>query len=1104
MAGLGGYALISSLINLVATLLPEVKNTFFAPSSSSSAQAPNARAVEADLGRLERMLKRIKAILYDAEERNIQDQSVRHWLKEIRELGHEAEYVLEEYMYEVYRAQVEARKASEQNPIKGGHNLSDVYSVQIPYDMVDRIRVINNRFEEIENDRKALRLPEEDAPRRKNVRHTRNPTSPLVEEKSLFGREEEKKKIIDSLLLEGEGFSVLSIVGKGGIGKTTVAQLVYNDKRLKNSFDFRGWVCVSNDFSIERIIQDIIESFTKTSCSIKNTSVLMEELGNRVRGKRVFIVLDDVWNEERRLWEPLCMSLMQATKATILVTTRTISVARIIQTMEPVQLEYLSYDKCCLLFIHYAFQGKDPSDQEELVEIGMEIVKKCRGLPLAVKSIASLLSQEKEHASWMEILQSDLWELDAGEEVLAALQISYERLPIYLKPCLLLCSMFPKDHEYSMNLMSRLWMANGYIESNGRKPIEEVAANYTRELYERSFFDDYNIEYDDSSLLIADTTFKLHDMVHDLALFYSEETCCAVEEHYQTISKEVRHLYFCKVPCELPSYENIPMFRTLSLESIWYLENNSREVNLSSLSKEERLRALHLYLPCYALHLSLGNMKHLRYLCISGDYIEQIPRQSIFSCYSLRILIIRGRCQSYELQGIENLINLEFLLWGVNMQLPESVSQLKRLRVLEIMQRDVDLELPNSIDNLVELNRLVIDNTNLKKLSDSICRLSNLKELIIKTKLNEVSKDFGNLTNLQFFYLEYFVGPIPQCCGELISSCTINVCNLVIRPNSYHCAVGWLKEFNDLKGALLISGIESITSIDDVRNANLNRMRNLETLLLIWDTYRLDSLSYRYETGSNWKCLSDHLEFPNNYWLKKGTLGISIEWQDLRRKDNGKHLKWKDNDILENFQPHHNLKNLLISCYPGRKFPRWMVDPPSCSSLVKLMIDDCPSITSLPLANFHTLKYLVIKECYRLLHLKRESLPPLLEQLSIHDCNSLVEVALLESLVELDIYHCCMLKALLTTSESSEFASDYRHYKPPNEFPSLKRFYIQGCRRLDINENQLEVEEDCDVHIDKTFSCFGSCCEEENLPPGDEDTSDEEILPTEGECHDLT
>ncbi|KAJ4808401.1 Disease resistance protein (CC-NBS-LRR class) family [Rhynchospora pubera] len=1016
MAGLGAYALISSLINLVATLLPEVKNTFFAPSSSSSAQAPDARAVEADLGRLERMLKRIKATLYDAEERNIQDQSVRLWLKEIRELGHEAEYVLEEYMYEVYRAQVEARKASEQNPIKGGHNLSDVYSVQIPYDMVDRIILIKSRFEEIENDRKALCLREEDAPRRKKVRHTRNPTSPLVEEKSLFGREEEKKKIIDSLLLEGEGFSVLSVVGKGGIGKTTVAQLVYNDKRLKNSFDLSGWVCVSNDFSIERIIQDIIESFTKASCSIKNTSVLMEELGNRVRGKRVFIVLDDVWNEERRLWEPLFMPLMQATKATILVTTRTISVARIIQTMEPVQLEYLSYDKCCLLFIHYAFQGKDPSDQEELVEIGMEIVKKCSGLPLAVKSIASLLSQEKEHASWMEILQSNLWELDAGDEVLGALQISFERLPIYLKPCLLLCSMFPKNHVYSVNLMSRLWIANGYIEPNERESVEEVVADYTKELYERSFFDDFNIKRDEFHLPTpTDTTFKLHDIVHDLALFNSEKTCCSIE----------------------------------------------------------------------------GNMKHLRYLCLGGGIVEGISPQSIFSCYSLQTLIIHLERHHMDLHGIENLINLECL--EIYQRDPESVGLLKRLRVLEIMGGT----------NNFELNRNVISDTDLSGLPESICRLTNLKKLIIQTTLKTLPKGFGNLANLQFFFLENLLCHIPLSCGKLIPSCMMNVPNVMTQPDSCLGAVGWLKEFNNLRGALLISDIQNITSIDDVKNAKIISMKNLETLLLFWNEMKNQDYYIRSGCPYVWNVLTSYLRVPKEYLMVNGILGISVG-----HSKNCKGLHRKDHDILESFQPHPNLKNLSIACYQGCKFPAWVGDTLSCSSLVILWIINCTHITSLPLGNILTLKHLYIHGCESLHHLKWESLPSLLKHLIVRDCNSLSEVALLESLVELEIIGCSMLESLLlvslivpkTKSESLEFASDYRHFKSSKKlkrFPSLKKMTIAFCPRIVIREFQLVLEEDCEVHIYFCSILKRQHHEHNYTDPLSE--LHEEILPTESE-----
>ncbi|KAJ4770093.1 CC-NBS-LRR disease resistance protein [Rhynchospora pubera] len=890
-----------------------------------------------------------------------------------------------------------------------------------------------------------------------------------------------------------------------------------------------GWVCVSNDFSFERIIQDAIESLTKTGCNMKSSSVLMDELGKIVRGKKIFLVLDDVWNEEKRLWEPLRMTLMQARKSTILVTTRNISVARIIQTMEPLQLEYLSYDNCWLLFSHYAIQGNDPSNQEEFVEIGKKIVKKCNGLPLAVKSIASLLGHEKELQSWVEIFQSNLWESEAGDEVLAPLQISYERLPLYLKPCLMLCSMFPKDHEYSMNLMSRLWIANGYIESNGRKLIEEVAADYTKELYERSFFYHYNIKFDEY-FLPTDATFKLHDVVHDLALLNSENTCCSAGEGEEPfISKEVCHLYLSKESWELPellSSKSIPFVQTLILRSLWNIGNENQikfSLHINRLLKAERLRALDLEYT-NALPFPLGNMKHLRYLCLGGAIVKQVTPQSIFSCYSLQTLIIDLRWHHMELQGIENLINLEIFklcIHDMSVQLPESMGLLKRLRVLEIMGGTENFELPKCIGNLMELNRLVISGTNLTELPDSICGLTNLKELIIQTSLKALPKDFGNLTNLHFFFLENLFCHIPLSCGKLIPSCTLNFGNLMMQPDSCHGAVGWLKEFSDLRGALLISDIQNITSIDDVRHANLISMHNLETLSLIGDErdYRLSfSLT---DNVSLWNFLPDQLDFPQGYLSKKGILGISIGSPKNRKRP-----RRKDKDVLENFQPHHNLKNLQISDYCGWEFPRWMGDPLSCSSLVKFWIKSCPFITSLPLGNVLTLKHLYIHDCYGLLHLKRESLPSLLTHLTIHDCyslvevsppsllkhlricdcGSLVEVALLESLAELEIYSCSMLeslttghlKTLETASESSEFDSDYCHFQPSNElkrFPALKNMKIKFCPRLVIRANQLVLEEDCDVYIYCCENLRDWCCEY-NYTDALFD-SQEEILPIE-------
>ncbi|KAJ3689630.1 hypothetical protein LUZ61_018794 [Rhynchospora tenuis] len=1096
MAGLGAYALMSSLVNLVANLLPEVKNTFFAPSSSSSAQAPNARSVEADLRRLERMMDRIKATLYDAEERNIQDQSIRLWLKEIMELGHETEYVLEEYMYEVYRAQVEARNASELNPIEGDVNVSGVYSVQIPYNIIDRIRDIKSRFEEIAKDREALCLRDEDAPRRKKIRYTLMPTSPLVIEQSVFGREEEKEKVVNLLLSEGDVISVLPLVGKGGIGKTTMAQLIYNDKRMQGYFDMIGWVYVSDDFNIERITRDIIESFTREAYDLKNSSILMEDLATIIKGRRVFLVLDDLWNEEPTLWESLCIPLTRATKAAILVTTRNFSVARIMQTIEPLLLKYLSDDKCWLLFTKYAFQGVDHANQAELVEIGKEIVKRCRGLPLAVKSIASLLSQEEELQSWMEILQSDLWESNAENKVLAPLQISYERLPTYLKPCLLLCSMFPKTHKYSMNLMSRLWIANGYIEPKERKSIEEVAADYTKMLYERSFFDNYDIKCVWGGFSI-DATFRLHDMVHDLALLNSKKTCSSVVQGRQPfIPKEVRHLYLNEQHMGLPELRrsiNIPFMQTLVMRFPWRTifhrkGEDNEQISLNCLSKANHLRALDLKCEEEVLPFALGNQKHLRYLSLGTEFVTKISPVSIFSCYSLRILILSLSFHNMNLERIGNLINLEFLQFFISIsaplyfKLPESLGLLKKLKVLEVhgnkgyktefnseLSKHGNFLLPECIGNLVELHRIVIVALHLQKLPESLYKLANLKELIIPNCiLKELHEDFGNLTSLQFLLmgeLHYF----PLSSTRLIPTCTMNICNIMMQPDNHHGAVGWLREFNGLKGALIIKDIQYITTIADAKNANLVSKRNLEILSFIWDQMNYNKRRHDRRHDR----IYDLLGWPltQDYSIKKGMLRVSID-----QSINCKSLKGLDLDILEIFQPHPNLKHLEICSYGGLEFPRWMGDPLSCASLVKLWIRSCLHISSLPLGKVSSLRHLYIVYCDKLIHLKNESLPSQLKHLSIHECNSLVEVALSESMAQLEISMCKMLKSL--SKIPCEFASDHCHYKPSElKSHSLKKLTITRCPKLVIN--RLILAEDCTVCTDRWYE--QNCYSDEGL-----------------------
>ncbi|KAG1365014.1 putative disease resistance protein RGA3 [Cocos nucifera] len=540
---------VSSILSKASQILVSFQRWAASPSPSLD---PRSRILN-DLKKLERTLKRIQAVLHDAEEREIREEAINLWLKELKEVAYEAEDVLDEYYYEELRAQVEGRasmkrKRAEVDDEEEVSGSPCTIVVSIPDGMGDRIREIRERFDEISEDRERLRLREEDGERRVLGAVYPAPTSHMVEESGIYGREHEKQKVIDLLFSKDmeNGISVIPIVGKGGLGKTTIAQLVYNDSKVKECFDLTGWVCVSDDFDVTKLTRDIIESITQQSCGLTQLSTLQNTLEAKVTEKKVLLVLDDVWNEQRSLWESLRRPfVLGAGIVRIIVTCRNDSVAEVMQTVHPYHPGYLSEDQSWLLFKHYAFGGRDSEEQSRLADVGKQIVKKCSGLPLAVKTIGSLLREMTDEDGWKNVLQSDLWEADRNNETLAALRISYTRMPAHLKPCFVYCSIFPKDYVFEKDVVVRLWMAQGYIPLGDRRTMEEIGNEYFRDLQKRSFFDSGRPFYIETKRLILDSDeiFQMHDLIHDLAKSIAGYECCTiVDQRLPKFLCMVRHL----------------------------------------------------------------------------------------------------------------------------------------------------------------------------------------------------------------------------------------------------------------------------------------------------------------------------------------------------------------------------------------------------------------------------------------------------------------------------------------------------------------------------------------------------------------------------------
>jgi hypothetical protein len=307
------------------------------------------------------------------------------------------------------------------------------------------------------------------------------------------------------------GVSVIPILGMGGIGKTTLAQLLFNDEKVKSLFDLKAWACVSEDFDTDRVTKAILQSLTSENCDGKDRNWLQVKLKEKLEGKKYLVVLDDVWNENYDDWTILrARFLAGASGSTIIITTRNERVSSTTGTIQAHHLQVLSNDACLSLFTQHTLGASDFNAHQNLQDIGENIIEKCRGLPLAAKTLGGLLRTTRDRAEWEEILKSKIWDItEESRGILPALMLSYHHLPSHLKRCFAYCSIFPKDYEFEEDQLVLLWMAEGLIQSReGDKQMEGLGSKYFRDLLSRSFFNQSSMKK---------SRFVMHDLINNLA-----------------------------------------------------------------------------------------------------------------------------------------------------------------------------------------------------------------------------------------------------------------------------------------------------------------------------------------------------------------------------------------------------------------------------------------------------------------------------------------------------------------------------------------------------------------------------------------------------------
>ncbi|PSS11982.1 Disease resistance RPP13-like protein isoform 2 [Actinidia chinensis var. chinensis] len=639
----------------------------------------------------ERTLREIRAVLNDAEEKQIRDKDVNLWLEDLQDLAYDLDDLLDEFSTEALRYKLIEKSQSSTNKVRAliptcctRFNLGGAI---FDFKMRSKIKDITTRLQDMSKKISELGLHKVDVFMTPIQNRERLPTTSATYEPHIYGRDKSKTELINLLRMEESNLGIIPIAGMGGIGKTTIAQVVYNDEVVKKHFDLKVWICVSDNFDIMRITKEIAGYVHVDSSGSKTLDQVQVQLKNALAGKKFLIVLDDVWDVKYNEWNILKSPFSDgAPGCKVIVTTRDKEVALMMGTVQYHALECLPHEECWSIFAQHAFRNINTDTNPNLESIGQEIVKKCGGLPLAARTLGGLLQCKPRESEWKNVLNSKIWELK-GSDILPALRLSYHHLPAHLKQCFVYCAILPKDYEFEEKELVLLWMAEGFIcQQEGGRKMEDLGGEYFRELLSRSFFQ--------PSRMMEGSKFVMHDLINDLAQFFARQTCFRLEDNKEQYKKlkKARHSSYTQGNLDgIKKFENFHKaehLRTFLPFSLTELKDYSLSsyVPLELLPKLKCLRVLSF--SSYRIReipTSIGELKRLRYLNLSYTLVERLP-ESLGDLYNLQTLLLRG-CERLK-------------------KFPTSIENLSNLRQLDITDADSLEEMPLGIDKLESLQKL--------------------------------------------------------------------------------------------------------------------------------------------------------------------------------------------------------------------------------------------------------------------------------------------------------------------------------------------------------------------------------------------------------------